>query len=138
MRISPPRVWRHHEARYRLLGGECEECGARFHPPRPTCPRCGSRRVRRVELPRTGVVESFTVEYQVPEGFREQSPIVVAVVRLDDGTRVVAPLTDVEPSEVREGMRVEAVLRRVRCDGEYGLIAYGVKFRPLRFPRISS
>lgn len=83
-----------------------------------------------MELPRRGVVETYTVIHSVMEGFRQYAPLILAMVRLEDGTRVLAPLTDVDPSEVSTGMCVEATVRRVAEDGEKGLIAYGIKFRP--------
>ncbi|HIP65477.1 MAG TPA: Zn-ribbon domain-containing OB-fold protein [Pyrodictium sp.] len=131
-RLSPARLWREKDSRYRLVGGMCRRCGRRFYPPRPVCPYCGSKSVERVELARQGVVETFAITYTVQEGFRDQAPIVYAIVKLDDGARVFAPLTDVEPEKVHTGMRVEAVVRRVRVDDDHGLIAYGIKFRPLR------
>ncbi|MFP3188038.1 MAG: DNA-binding protein, partial [Sulfolobaceae archaeon] len=50
-------------------------------------------------------------------------------IRLDEGLDIVAPLTDVEANELKEGVRVEAVLRRLRSDSTNGLIQYGIKFR---------
>ncbi len=135
MRLSPAMLWRTRIPRYRLVGRECLECGRRHYPPRPVCPHCGSRRLRDVVLPRTGTVETYTVIYTVMEGFRDRAPHVIALVRLDDGTRVLAPLTDVDPSGVSTGMRVEATLRRIRVDGDTGLIGYGLSFRPLMEPR---
>ena len=133
VRLSPAQVWRTRIPRYRLVGRECRACGRRHYPPRPRCPYCGSGDLVDVELPRRGVVETYTVIYTVMEGFRDRAPLPLAVVRLDDGTRVVAPLTDVDVSELRTGMRVEAVLRRIRVDGDTGLIGYGVSFRPVLF-----
>lgn len=65
------------------------------------------------------------------EGFREQAPIIVGVVELENGVKILAPLTDVEIEEVKVGMKLEATLRRILEDGETGLIRYGVKFRPV-------
>ncbi|BEP16760.1 Zn-ribbon domain-containing OB-fold protein [Pyrofollis japonicus] len=133
--ISPARVWREREPRYRLVGKRCKKCGAIIYPPRPACPHCGSRDLEDVELPRTGTVETYTIIYTVMDGFRHKAPLPIAIVRLDNGldngARVLAPLTDIDPEEIKTGMRVEAVLRRIKQDGEHGLIAYGVAFRPV-------
>jgi uncharacterized OB-fold protein len=40
-------------------------------------------------------------------------------------------LTDIDPDEVSIGMPVEMVTRKLRTDGEEGMIVYGYKFRPL-------
>ena len=131
-KLSPVQVWRTRIPRYRLVGRECRSCGRRHYPPRPACPYCGSRDLVDVELPRTGVVETFTTIYTVMEGFRSRAPVSIAVVRLDDGTRVLAPVTDLAPGEKpRTGMRVEAVFRRIRSGGEHGVIGYGISFRPV-------
>jgi uncharacterized OB-fold protein len=44
---------------------------------------------------------------------------------------VTAQLTDVAPNDVKIGLRVEMVTRKLREDGEEGQIIYGYKFRPL-------
>jgi uncharacterized OB-fold protein len=116
---------------YRLVGGRCTSCGLTFFPYSPRCPRCGSRSVEEYSLPREARVEHHTILYQVPEYMREEAPLAFAIIRLPDGTRVAAALTEAEQG-VEPGARVEAVLRRVVVDGETGMIAYGVKWRPAR------
>jgi uncharacterized OB-fold protein len=44
---------------------------------------------------------------------------------------VTAQLTDVNLGDVRIGMRVEMVTRKLREEGPEGQIIYGYKFRPL-------
>ncbi len=130
MKLSIPRFWRERASHYRLVGSRCKSCGKISYPPKPVCPYCGHRETEEVELPRRGRVLSYTVIYTVPDGFRKYAPLILGLVELENGVRVVAPLTDVMPHEVRTGMKVEAVLRRVQEDGEHGVIYYGVKFRP--------
>ena len=78
-----------------------------------------------------GEVYSFSTMYNVPKGFEEQKPYTVALIRLDEGPMVTAQLTDVSNADVRIGMRVEMVTRKLREDGDEGQIIYGYKFRPL-------
>jgi len=54
----------------------------------------------------------------------------VALVKLEEGPLLTAQLTDVDPEEVSIGMPVEMVTRKLRTDGEEGMIVYGYKFRP--------
>jgi uncharacterized OB-fold protein len=54
----------------------------------------------------------------------------MALVELQEGVRVTAQLTDVDPDQASIGMEVEMVVRRLRADEERGLIVYGYKFRP--------
>jgi uncharacterized protein len=78
-----------------------------------------------------GEIYSFTIMYNVPQGFEEQKPYTVALIKLDEGPMVTAQLTDVVSSEVKIGMRVEMVTRKLREDGDEGQIIYGYKFRPI-------
>jgi uncharacterized OB-fold protein len=55
----------------------------------------------------------------------------VALVKLEEGPLVTAQLADVEPEDVSIGMPVEMVTRKLRTEGDRGLIAYGYKFRPV-------
>lgn len=130
MDLSIPRHWRRKGPLYRLEAAKCKECGKTHYPPTASCPYCGSKSLERVQLPRVGVLESYTVVYSPPEGARQESPVIVGLINLG-GVRVVAEMTDADPGEVSTGMKVEAVLRKVREDGEAGVIYYAVKFRPL-------
>lgn len=78
-----------------------------------------------------GEIYSFSTMYSVPQGFEEQKPYTVALVKLDEGPMVTAQLTDVNQDELRIGLRVEMVTRKIREDGDEGQIIYGYKFRPL-------
>ena len=128
---SVPRVWRELKYKYRLIGSKCLKCGAVVYPPRMVCPKCSSNRMAEEKLPETGKVLSYTVIRYAPRGFERQVPYVVALIELDNGTRLISQLTDVKPEDVKCGMRVEAVFRKLREQGPSGIIEYGIKFRPL-------
>ncbi len=77
-----------------------------------------------------GEVFSYTTIYDAPAGFERTSPYVVALVKLAEGPMVTAQLTDVDPGEIEIGMPVEMVTRKLRTEGDEGVIVYGYKFRP--------
>ncbi len=81
-------------------------------------------------LTRQGTVYSYTVVTSAPADFEEQAPYVLALIQLDDGSMLTAQLTDMA-EEPEIGMRVEMVTRKLRTDGDAGIILYGYKFRPL-------
>ena len=78
-----------------------------------------------------GEIYSFSTMYNVPQGFKEQKPYTVALIKLDEGPMVTAQLTDIGSSDVKIGLRVEMVTRKLREDGDEGQIIYGYKFRPI-------
>ena len=82
-----------------------------------------------VDFAGTGIIYSYTVVQDVPEGFEEQAPYILALIKLDEGAIVTAQLTDVD-NPVAIGDRVEMVTRKLSSEGKQGTIVYGYKFRP--------
>lgn len=79
-----------------LLGSSCEECGHTSFPPRPRCARCWSTEVRGVDLPKDGVVYTYTTVHASPHEWL-QPPYRLGFIDLEgDGVRVLAHL-DGEP-----------------------------------------
>lgn len=78
----------------------------------------------------TGEVYSFTTLQEPPEGFDDQAPYTLALVKLDEGALVTAQLTDLD-APVQIGDRVEMVTRKLTTEGSKGMIVYGYKFRKI-------
>ena len=91
---------------HRLLIQRCSSCGALRNPPRPMCERCRSLDWDTVEASGRGTVYSFVVNHypQVPAF---DYPLAVGLIELAEGTRLVADLVGIDPSDVRIGMAVE-------------------------------
>jgi uncharacterized OB-fold protein len=128
--MSLAKHWRLQSQRYKLIGVECEDCGAKSFPQRQICPQCKSKQVHPYEFKPEGKVYSHTVIYDAPTGYEQSIPYAAALVQLDEGPLVTAQLTDVDIDDVHIDMPVEMVTRRLRQYGEDGLIVYGYKFRP--------
>ncbi|WP_030512353.1 bifunctional MaoC family dehydratase N-terminal/OB-fold nucleic acid binding domain-containing protein [Microbispora rosea] len=90
---------------HRLVIQRCAGCGTLRHPPGPCCPRCGSFDWDAAEASGRGQVYSFVVNHH-PRHPAFEYPLIVAVVELDEGTRLVTNLVGVEPGEVEIGMPV--------------------------------
>jgi uncharacterized OB-fold protein len=124
------RHWRVKHQRYSLTGEICHHCGTKVFPPRDVCPECTQPAYEPVRLSGLGEVYSFTTVYEAPTGFEAQAPYHLALIKLAEGPMLTAQLTDVDPNEVRIGMPVEMVTRKLSQEGDEGLIQYGYKFRP--------
>ena len=99
---------------HRLLIQRCAACGALRHPPRPMCPTCSSFEWDTLEASGRGSVYSFVMPRhpQLPwfdDGY------IVALVELEEGTRLVTNLVGVDPEAVSIGMPV--VVRFEEFDG---------------------
>ena len=124
-----PRYHRLTAPYYRLEGQRCAGCGAVQFPPRSACGACRGTDLDSYRFSGRGSVYSFAEVGQAPKGF--SGPYVVAMIELEEGIRVTAQLTDVDPESVRIGMPVEMVTRRLQEKGPHGYLVYGYKFRPL-------
>lgn len=111
----------------KLVVQKCPNCGTTDFFPKPWCIECGKREREWVEVSRTGTVYSYTaaslVMMNLP-GWKEDLPVILCLVDLDDGPRMYAQLTGCSPEEVRIGMRVEAYFEPI--SDEAGI----PKFRP--------
>jgi uncharacterized OB-fold protein/acyl dehydratase len=92
-------------AEHKLLIQRCASCGQLRHPPGPMCPNCHSLEWDTAESSGRGTVHSYVVNHypQVPAF---EYPLVVALIDLDEGTRLVSNLVDIEPGDVQIGMAV--------------------------------
>jgi uncharacterized OB-fold protein/acyl dehydratase len=101
-----------------LLIQHCTSCGRLRHPPRPMCPNCQSLEWDTVTSSGKGEVYSFVVPHypQVPSF---DYPYVVAVVELEEGTRLITNVVDIDPADVEIGMPVQ--VRFVAVDEELTL-----------------
>jgi len=113
------------------VGEECDKCGVKLFPPRDICPECSQPAHELYTFSGKGEVYSFSTVYNAPAGYEEYVPYTVALVKLDEGPMLTAQLTDLGEQEPEIGMPVEMVTRRLRADGDKGMIVYGYKFRPM-------
>jgi len=127
MRLAPH--WRVRSQRYQLRGEICECCGKHLFPPRDVCPSCHQPAKEPFPFSGEGTVYSFSTVYEPPRGYEQHAPYTVALVRLKEGPLVTAQLTDVDEDELEIGLRVEMVTRKLREEGEDGMLVYGYKFR---------
>jgi uncharacterized OB-fold protein/acyl dehydratase len=89
----------------RLLIQKCSDCGTLRHPPRPMCGRCQSTRWTSVEASGRGSVYSYTILRHPPiPGY--EFPVPVALIDLEEGTRIVANVAGCKPEEIHIGMKV--------------------------------
>jgi uncharacterized OB-fold protein/acyl dehydratase len=96
----------------RLLIQKCGDCGALRHPPRPMCPSCQSTRWESIEASGRGRVHSYTVIHH-PRFPGYDFPIQVALIDLEEGTRIVANVAGCRPDEIHIGLPVECVFQAV-------------------------
>ncbi len=128
--METSRHWRLKDQRYGLVGEVCDKCGTKLFPPRDVCLECSAPAKELYTFTGLGEVYSYTTIYNPPAGFEQYAPYTVALIKLDEGPLLTAQLTDIDPDNVEIGLPVEMVTRKLREDGDQGVIVYGYKFRP--------
>ncbi|MCZ7525341.1 MAG: OB-fold domain-containing protein [Acidimicrobiia bacterium] len=126
---APPSL-RHEAWKFAFTASRCEECGTRHLPPTRVCAECGAvDRMQDERLADTpGTVATFTVDRLA---FTPSPPMVAAVVDFEGGGRFRCEVTDVDPSAIAIGDRVEMTFRRIFTAGN-GVHNYFWKARPVR------
>ncbi len=109
----------------KLATTKCKTCGQIHWPPGIICPECISDDLEWVEMPRTGVIYTYTVQYAgLPAGL--EPPIVYALIDFEGGIRMLSALVDTKPEEVKTGLEVELRPQKVTPDqqGRERLVPY--------------
>jgi len=77
----------------------CNSCSENYFPPRPFCPKCGSRDVKVVKASGKGKLYSYIINHLPSPGYTP--PFTVAIVELDEGVRLMTNLLEVEPDPAK-------------------------------------
>ena len=118
--------WRLQPEVYQLMGMKCSDCGYITHPRRKVCPQCGGFNIQEYKLSKKGTIHTFCINYATPPEM--EAPLPIAIIDLDGGGKYQGLLADVsKPEDVKIGVKVEAVLRKLYR--ERGLNVYGYKFK---------
>ncbi len=129
--MSVPQYWRKIPHNYRLEALRCTECGNVYYTQQAACNKCGNTKMETISLPHQGKIITYSIVHEPPVGFEIQTPYVIAMVELDNKVHLTSQITDCDPADVKVGMKVEAIFRRIQEDGAAGIIQYGYKFRPV-------
>lgn len=97
----------------RLLLQRCTACGHWQFFPRLFCVVCEQRELEWQQASGRGTVESFTVVHvPLSEAYAGDVPYPVALIRLEEGPRMMANLVECAPEDVRIGLPVEVTWER--------------------------
>jgi len=127
------RTWRHIHERYNLVGSECTTCGKLYFPPRVICPECRRKgNIQDFKFSGKGKIHSFSIVRTPTSDFKTIAPYAVAIIDLDEGAKLTSQLVDCDVDQLEIGDSVEMVFRKIREDGEDGVISYGYKFKVVK------
>ena len=75
----------------------CVDCGIVIAPPSGACYGCGGNNMKWADVSGKGKLVSFTVIHIAPDEFVEEAPYFIAIVELEEGTRISSRLLGFDP-----------------------------------------
>jgi 3-hydroxy-3-methylglutaryl CoA synthase len=96
---------------------KCRKCGLVLSLSLPVCPSCrAEKEFDKVKLSRSGRIFTYTQEHYYPT---PEPPVTMAVVDLDGGGRILVQMTDSDYRDVKIGLEVELVFRKMHEAGNF-------------------
>ena len=92
----------------KIVYSECTACGRKFLPPVSHCSECGANNFEIKEATNSGVIETYTIIHIPSHKFEGKNPFPVAIIRLDDGVKLMAQIRTDDLSKLSVGKKVEA------------------------------
>jgi uncharacterized OB-fold protein len=101
--------------RKRIMGTRCPDCNRVYVPARSICGECSRRLKDWVRVSDKGTLLTYTVCHETNPVQPAEAPVIYGIVQLDGAdTGLVHMLGEVEPEQLRVGMRVEARFKEER------------------------
>ncbi|OGK10716.1 hypothetical protein A2767_04530 [Candidatus Roizmanbacteria bacterium RIFCSPHIGHO2_01_FULL_35_10] len=82
-------------------------------------------------LGQKGMILTWTIIYTPGSEFKKYAPFPVAMVKLESGEKLTAPLVDYEKKDLKTGKKVKVILRKVREGDREDVLVYGIKLKPI-------
>ncbi|MGB2884372.1 MAG: Zn-ribbon domain-containing OB-fold protein [Dehalococcoidia bacterium] len=99
----------------RIMGTRCPTCNRVYVPARSICKDCYGQLDELVEVSDKGTLLTYTVCNQPNPVQPVESPVVYGIIQLDGAdTGFVHMLGEIDPEQIRIGMRVQAVFKDER------------------------
>ena len=114
----------------RLIGLKCLNCGEVFFPTQAACSFCSSTDMEELLLSRRGILDLYTCSRYPTPGYSGPSPLCIGFIRLPEGLKIIAPLTEMDIEKLELGMEMEMIVRTVSTD-EQGNDLLGFAFTPV-------
>jgi hypothetical protein len=99
----------------RIMGTRCPACNRVYVPARSICKDCFGQLDDWVEVSDRGTVLTYAVDYESKPIQPVEPPIIYGIIQLDGAdTGFVHMLGEVDPEQLRVGMKVQAVFKEER------------------------
>lgn len=98
----------------KLLYQKCNDCGEVIFLPKHLCPNCWSKNLSWAESSGNGRIHTFTVTYEAaPPEFMADMPYCLAVIKLEEGFRMMSNIIDCDFEALQCEQPVHVVFKDV-------------------------
>ena len=94
----------------------CDTCSKAVFYPRSICPHCHSDQLSWIVASGKGTIYSYTVAHQGFGPFAEDVPFVIAIIELEEGTRMMSRIVDARRQDIVVGAAVRVTFESVSED----------------------
>ena len=94
----------------------CNTCSKAVFYPRSICPHCHSDQLSWIVASGKGTIYSYTVAHQGFGPFAEDVPFVIAIIELEEGTRMMSRIVDARRQDIVVGAAVRVTFESVGED----------------------
>jgi hypothetical protein len=99
----------------KIVGTKCPNCNTVWVPARSICVKCFGNLKEFVEVGNTGKVTTYSVINTFQKFYLFKPPFILGIIQLDGAdTGLVHFIGDVDPKDLKIGMRVQAVFSEER------------------------
>ena len=92
----------------------CKRCGTIYFPPRKDCEKCLASDMEWVRLKEDGILLTYTIVKQKPQGFESYQDYTIGIARNSDGVNLMCWVKG-EP-KVGKKVRLTTDTRRIICE----------------------
>ncbi|MBB5254657.1 Zn-ribbon domain-containing OB-fold protein [Sulfurisphaera ohwakuensis] len=93
---------------------KCKKCGTLYYPPRKDCEKCMSSDMEWVKLSNEGILMTYSIVKQKPQGFENYSDYIVGIARNSDGVNLMCWVKG--EAKVGKKVRLTTDGQRVICE----------------------
>ncbi len=83
---------------------------------------------QRYQEVRPAKLVTWSTIHAAPAGYETMAPYIVAIVEFADKTRATVQLADLEEQDLKHGMKLRPIFRKMYTPGLSGVIPYGTKY----------
>ena len=125
---SSPKSWRKYKTKYRLLGNQGVKSGKKYYPPVFVSEKNPNEKLKDYEFKEEGKLITWSIVHGAPQGYEEYAPYIIGIVELENNERITTQIVNIKKSQLKYGLKLRTVFRKIYQDGNEGIIDYGLKF----------